>query len=529
MYKKIFMDQCGYQPEMKKYVTFCATEPVTFSVLKSDGSPVLESVAERRIENEAAQEVNYIGDFSQVCEAGKYYIKAVGLGESDIFEIGENVYLDAFQKAVHFFYLQRCGCELTPERAGIFAHKACHTTKAVVYGTKETVEVSGGWHDAGDYGRYIVPAAMTVAQLLFAWEANPSLTKQYGDETGELPTYLSEIKYELDWMLKMQRADGAVYHKVSAYRFCGFIMPEEETDELVLSPVSVTATADFAAAMAMAVRFFAPFDAAYAQTLENAAKRAYEAIKTMEQPGGFHNPPEIVTGEYDDGCDVDERYWAAAELYKAFGEKQYREDFEALAQDKIHHGYGWRDMGSYGNRAYLSTTFEIDEELCKRIKESMLALAEERFAIVENDGYGTALRKSEYAWGSNLDTANHGLHLCDAYRLTGEQKYLEAARQQIHYLLGRNPMGRCYLTGCGTEPILRPHHRPSGFLGTAMPGMLSGGPCDWLADEVVKEIFTKDTPPAKALADMTGSYSTNEVTIYWNSAFVQLLCETLQQ
>lgn len=53
--------------------------------------------------------------------------------------------------------------------------------------------------------------------------------------------------------------------------------------------------------------------------------------------------------------------------------------------------------------------------------------------------------------------------------------------------------------------------------------MLSGGPCDWLANDTVKQIFTKETDPAKSLADMTGSYSTNEVTIYWNSAFVQLL------
>ena len=52
---------------------------------------------------------------------------------------------------------------------------------------------------------------------------------------------------------------------------------------------------------------------------------------------------------------------------------------------------------------------------------------------------------------------------------------------------------------------------------------ISGGPCDWLADETVKQIFTKETAPAKSLADMTGSYSTNEVTIYWNSAFIQLL------
>ena len=121
------------------------------------------------------------------------------------------------------------------------------------------------------------------------------------------------------------------------------------------------------------------------------------------------------------------------------------------------------------------------------------------------------------------NTANNGLPLYDGFLLTGCKKYLTVATEQIHYLLGRNPMGLCYLTGCGTDTIKHPHHRSSGFLEKAMPGMLSGGPCNWLVDETVKEIFAKDTPPAKSLADMTGSYSTNEVTIYWNSAFVQLL------
>ena len=42
MYKKIFVDQCGYQPQMKKYVTFQAQEPVEFSVLRSDGECVMK-------------------------------------------------------------------------------------------------------------------------------------------------------------------------------------------------------------------------------------------------------------------------------------------------------------------------------------------------------------------------------------------------------------------------------------------------------------------------------------------------------
>ena len=528
MYKKIFINQCGYLPEMEKKVTFQADVPVEFKILKSDGSCVLEGKTEQKITNATAGEINYIGDFSSVTEPGRYYVIADGLGESDIFMIDDAVYQDVFAKAMDFFYLQRCGCDLDENFSGLFAHKACHTSDAIVYGSDESREVSGGWHDAGDYGRYIVPGAMAVAQLLLAYEANETLAAAYHapvyyQTEGTMPAYLVELKYELDWMMKMQREDGALYHKLTCYHFCGFIMPEEEKDELIISPVSVTATANFAAVTAMAVRFYKKYDAVYAATLENASKRAYAALKNIDLPGGFRNPQEITTGEYEDACDKDECYWAAAELYKAFGDDIYRQDFEQLASQKIYHGYGWRDMGTYGNLAYLSTEYPISEELQERIRKSMIELAEQKYKTVSEDGYGTALLANEYAWGSNLDTANHGLHLYDAYVLTGDKKYLMAAAEQIHYLLGRNPMGLCYLTGCGTDAIKRPHHRPSGFLGKAMPGMLSGGPCDWLADEVVKGLFTKETPPAKCIADMTGSYSTNEVTIYWNSAFIQLL------
>ena len=438
MYKNIFIDQCGYQPQMKKYVTFQAQEPVEFSVLRSDGECVMKGSTDKRFENASAKEIDYIGDFSKLTTPGRYYIVAKGLGESDTFEIREDVYADTFQKAMYFFYLQRCGCELPESAAGAYAHGACHTQDAVIYGTQNKISVNGGWHDAGDYGRYVVPGAM-------------------------------------------------------------------------------------------AVRFYQKYDAEYADRLAAASRRAYEALQNMNIPGGFKNPEEIVTGEYGDPCDEDERYWAAAELYKTFGDEKYRRDFEERAAGKIYHGYGWGAMGSYGNLAYITTSNPVSEELKEKIKASMIDLGRHKLEIEEVDGYGTALASEEYTWGSNMNTANNGLHLYDAYRLTGQKEYLDAAAQQLHYLLGRNPMGLSYLTGCGTDAIKHPHHRPSCFVGRAMPGMLSGGPCNWLADETVKEIFDKDIAPAKALADMTGSYSTNEVTIYWNSAFIQLLASVTEQ
>ncbi len=532
MYKNVFVNQCGYLPNMQKQVTIRSEKPVSFSVLKSNGTWVYGGTADKKVENLSAKETDYVGDFSAVTEPGCYYIMTENNSESDTFVIGSDIYDDLFQKTMAFFYLQRCGCDLPKEAAGIYAHAACHTGIASAYDGSEKREVSGGWHDAGDYGRYVGPGAMTVAQLLYAYKRNEALCGSYvapdaGKASATLPAYLDELKYELDWMMKMQRADGALYHKATCKSFCSFIMPEDEKEEMILSPVSVTATGNFAAVCALAISFYEKYDSDYAKKLAEASRKAYAAMKTMELPGGFKNPPEITTGEYGDPEDKDERYWAAAELYNAFGDEEYRQDFEALAKEKIYQGYGWGDMGTYGCIAYINTDRPVDETLKASIQKAMLEHADALLKVATADGYGTSLTEKEYVWGSNMNVANNGLHLFDAWLLTNDQKYLDAAGAQLHYLLGRNPMGLCYVTGCGTYSIKHPHHRPSGFTGKAMPGMLSGGPCNWLADEAVKGLFTKDIAPAKCLCDMTGSYSTNEVTIYWNSPLIMLLASVM--
>ncbi len=63
------------------------------------------------------------------------------------------------------------------------------------------------------------------------------------------------------------------------------------------------------------------------------------------------------------------------------------------------------------------------------------------------------------------------------------------------------------------------HHRPSVADGIekAVPGLLSGGPNKGLNDDAAKRLIPKGTPPAKCFVDHVDSYSTNEITIYWNT------------
>ena len=154
--------------------------------------------------------------------------------------------------------------------------------------------------------------------LLLAYEANCG-------ESSDVAIHfdiLAEVRYELEWMLKMQRPDGGVYHKVSCYHFCAFINPDKEKDELVVSPVSSTATADFAGSCAFASGFFEKSDPDFAKKLMDAALKAQAYLDTHDDEL-FKNPPEITTGGYGDWSSSDERYFAYASLFYKTGDNTY--------------------------------------------------------------------------------------------------------------------------------------------------------------------------------------------------------------
>lgn len=525
---EIRIDQLGYRPQDEKKAVFTKESPKKFQIVnKKDKQIVFESSDFKKVLNPDADETDYIGDFTKVQEPGIYEVIADEKETSFSFCVGDTVYENVTADLLKMFYLQRCGMELTAEYAGEFAHKKCHDTIATVWDTDTKLDVSGGWHDAGDYGRYIVAAAVTVADLLMAYENCPSMFEKKLNipESGNgIPDILNEVRYELEWMLKMQDQNtGEVYHKVTCFGFPGFVLPEEETEPLIVFPSSVTATATFAAAMAMVPRFYGIYDDAFGKKCLQAAIKAYDAMKKMNLPGGFKNPEGVITGEYGDDCDTDERYWAAAELYRATGDANYREDFEALHQQAVRMGYGWKEVGSFGNLAYLAAKYQKDEKIEKEIRESMILLADQLLDNSNKDGYGVSLG-GQYVWGSNMEAANQGMQLCDAYRLTGEEKYRNAAREQVHYLFGKNSLNLCFVTGYGSRSPQHPHHRPSEALKKPMKGMLIGGPDSGLHDETAAKMLTGE-PAAKCYVDELESYSTNEITIYWNAPLITLLTQ----
>ncbi len=518
----IMTNQVGYTPNAKKTAVFRdVTGETSFSVINADTkSVVYTGELYGETENLYAEETDWLGDFSEITEPGRYYITCGNLDDSYEFEISENVYSNLLDDSVKMLYLQRCGCEVIDAE---FGHPSCHDSLATVYGTNQKIDVTGGWHDAGDYGRYVVPAAKTVADLLYAYERTPEL---YGDNLGipesgnGVPDILDETRYELEWMLKMQAESGGVYHKVSCATFPGYIMPQAETKELIVTPVSTTATADFCASMALAYEFYYDIDKNFAETCLSAAEKAWSYLEA--NPNFiFVNPSDIVTGAYNDKRDTDERYWAAAQMYRATGNQTYLDYIDSTGAQT---GLDWSTVGDYGNIA-LITMDGIDKSSSAYTKAvTAIKKQADGFATIsKSNPYGVSL--NTFNWGSNMTVANAGIILGLYYDITGDDSYNTAALANLHYLLGKNPNGVCYMTGYGTVSPQSPHHRPSMAVGKAMKGMLVGGVNSNLEDSAAKA-YLADTPSAKCYVDNSESYSTNEITIYWNSPLTYLLSLT---
>lgn len=496
----IHIDQLGYRPtDPKKAVLL--TDSSAFSIARvSDGAVVLSGEASESMESAASKETVRIADFSALTEPGDYVVCADG-GKSYPFTIEENPYGDLRKAVLEMFNYQKCGVDLD---AGLWSHAACHTDLATIYGTDEKKDVSGGWHDAGDYGRYIVPAAKTVADLLLAYE----FAKEKDSELLDI------VWFEIEWMLKMQdEATGGVYHKVSCKNFNSLTqMPEDEKGELVLCPISATATADFAATMALASRFYPD----QKDKLLTAALSAWEWCTANPNAPGFKNPEGITTGEYGDGNSKDERFWAACELYVATGDEAFH---DILKNGDHFSGLGWADMGTYGLAAYLFNAGDkADKGLTLRMKNALLNACQNIMTKYEADPYGVSLGTA-YVWGSNMTVANNTMTLLLGCLYMDEYKetYTDSALEHMHYLLGKNALSQSYITGFAPTAPQNPHHRPSVAKGSAVPGMVVGGPDMNTNDDGTLKANRTGEPPMKCYIDHKDSYASNEITIYWNS------------
>ena len=139
----------------------------------------------------------------------------------------------ALRLAMRSYYGQRCGCAV--DLGNGYKHAACHPAGAyhASSGKSGAMQNHGGWHDAGDYGRYVVNSGISTGTLLWAWEMFPQAHARLSaghSRVGRQAAGCIWPRFAGTWTgcCPMQDEDGGVWHKQTSEHFCGFIMPEDD-------------------------------------------------------------------------------------------------------------------------------------------------------------------------------------------------------------------------------------------------------------------------------------------------------------
>jgi endoglucanase len=544
----IKVNTVGYLPSRAKFATVPADGAQGSFVIRDLATGQIAyagALSENPVDVPDTGETVRLADFTALSAPGSYVAEVAGFATSPQFEIATSAYDEVLRVSLLGLYGQRCGAAVSIDYGGdTFTHGACHPTDgafdpAFIAGTSGTKDATGGWHDAGDYGKYTVNGAFSVAFLLKAWEDFGEPLRRIDHLSGgggALPPILAEAKYQLDWLLRMQQADGSVLHLVCPKSYpSDTVSPDDDRAPRYFLQASTSATAYFTAALAAATRVFRACDPAYSDQLLAAAQFAESWLDAntdaISAADGRSNSPYVAGGPYNVGLDGDAaaRDWAKLELWRTTGDGDLPTIESKLEGMTVAGSWDWAGAENFAVFDYAASDSPTrSTQTVATVQAAIVGAADVLASRAQNHGYGRGLAANDYNWGSNGMVARSVMNLWAAYRITTGSKYLDAATLQVDYLLGRNPFGRSFLTGVGFAPPTNPHHRPSNAdnLLVPWPGLLVGGAHKDSGDPKAKT--DSEVPVGKFWFDVTGDYYVNEIAINWNAALIYALAGFVQ-
>ena len=519
-------------------------------------------------------------DFSALTAAGAYYIwdsaRQVGSGR---FEIGSAVYAPVLRHAVRMFYHQRLNhAKVAPYVDARWADAAAYerpgqdrsATSRWAKGQAATArDLSGGWMDAGDTNKYVTFAQSAVLQLLDAYRMSPAVfLDDFGiPESGNgLPDLLDELKWELDFLRRMQDASGThgLFLKVGVDNYTDISPPSADARPRYYLPECTSATLAGAAMFGAAHVVYRGFasQAAGAADLLARAEAAWARAKlttsgfTVFQTACDDGDIKAGDADVDAQGQLESSVLAAIALYEATGKAEYRAHVEAnYARVRPYNIWWWgpywapmqvallRHAGQPGVSASVASNLRSQ----KSWQSGVISLTDFNGGTNGTDLYRAHLADAEFNWGHNMTRSNAGLINLDfeafGINSTSAALYRQIAEQHLHWLHGANPMGLVMLSNmasAGAESSLSEIYHTWFANGTVWdstrtsargpaPGYLAGGPNTTYTGSVAG---LASQPPQKAYKDWnTGwpenSWEVTEPAIYYQAAYVQLLARLM--
>jgi len=459
--KEGFNGRSGYEAPNKLFVINNETQEVAFS---ANISPWKNG----QVHGQSGDKVWWF-DFTALTAPGNYFIiDSANYVRSDVFAISDHVYNHVLKHAVRMFYYQRCGVpKEAPYAEPGWTDEACHIHEGQDKkcrprnGDGPEYDLSGGWHDAGDYNKYTTFTFRVVHQLLSAYQDKPTVFQDNYNipESGNgIPDLVDEIKFELDFLQKMMLEDGRTLLKVSVTEHQSASPASADTHARYYAPPASSATRCLASLFAHAYLVFNEFDdmKEYANTLLAKSELAWNWVKNNSEYSTYDNSgfasasPE--KSEYEQDTYL---FTAAVYLYLATQKEEYKNHIEANYQ-KIYamdrgYWYGYEYTHQRSLLDYCNSP-NADAAICQEIHQSFnnSMQGNEFMSAVNNqtDAYRAYLKDGDYGWGSNSLKSKVGEMFYDMYQygIADDEKYLRIAEEYIHYIHGRNALGKVFLT-----------------------------------------------------------------------------------
>lgn len=552
------VNQVGYVPALPKVasVVSTSTTPLAWKLVDAAGAELATGKTNVVGLDADSGDTVHVIDFSTFKKPANGVKLVVTTGDatapgelnSDVFDVRDDLYKELKYDAFRYFYHNRSGMavEMPYAKDAQWARPAGHPKDVAACG-KGTgcdyeLDVTGGWYDAGDHGKYVVNGGISVWTLMNYFERTKHAhgdQNAFGKVAGLLPEsdnaipdVLDEARWELEFLLRMQVPEGKplagmVHHKMHDQEWTALgLPPHEDHTPRHLRPPSTAATLNVAATAAQAARIWKPLDAAFAARCLTAAEKAWAAA--VANPAVYAKPEDTVGGgPYDDTDVSDEFYWAAAELFITTGKPEFKKYLEESKHNasteaaKMGTPMTWQRTDMLGTISLAVVPSKLGNTKYRQAVESV---AKEYVATIDGQGYRVPLKAGSdgYPWGSNSYVINNALVSALAYDFTKKPEFLRTVVFGLDYLLGRNALGQSYITGYGERGLQNPHHRfwakqANAKFPSAAPGALSGGPNSALQDPYAKAAGLPGCKPQKCFIDNIESWSTNEITINWNS------------
>ncbi len=407
---------------------------------------------------------SYQFEFSRLIKRGNFKI-VVNNQESFPFEIGFSVYNQVVDTLMEFYKIQRCGYT-NPEY-----HEVCHiadATSIIINGKKidEKYDVTGGWHDAADYIKFLNTTAYTTYILLFSYEFDKDKFAFDNDSNG-VPDVLDEAKIGLDWLIRANYNDTLFITQVQDLRDhdVGWRKPENDPlgfDRPAFTGIGKNLIGIYSATLSLASRIWKE-----KFQLNDFANRC---LRIAEQKFLIMDSvPDIDssgTGHYVDSDFSGKVALGAAELYLTTKDNKYLSISQRYA-DKAGADYWW-SWGNVNSLAHYRLA-KIFPRFSGYLKRSLTHFSEKAKTKLFGEG-------ADSYWGSN--NATLGINLINIlYRkITYDDLFNKMAESQKDYILGKNQWGISFIYGIGERYCENLHHQLSPLMNGYLPGGFAAGP-----------------------------------------------------